>query len=133
MSDRYFTASEVEALLPRLSAIVERAMGAQAAVAAARGRLRSEQRRVELAGGGVVNRAAWRRDVEAIARATEATQQGLDEILQLGGVAKDLEMGLVDFPHLREGREVNLCWRYGEDRIRFWHGLNEGFAGRKPL
>ncbi len=41
--------------------------------------------------------------------------------------------GLVDFLHLRDGREVNLCWRYGEERITHWHGLNEGYASRKPL
>ena len=42
-------------------------------------------------------------------------------------------MGLVDFLHLRDGREVNLCWRYGEERITHWHGLREGYAARKPL
>jgi hypothetical protein len=40
---------------------------------------------------------------------------------------------LVDFPHLRRGEEVNLCWKYGEREIRHWHGLDEGYSGRKPL
>jgi hypothetical protein len=57
----------------------------------------------------------------------------LTEIQALGGVIKDLALGLVDFPHLREGRTVNLCWRYGEQRVTHWHGLDEGYAARKPL
>jgi hypothetical protein len=55
------------------------------------------------------------------------------EITALGGVPKDLETGLVDFPHRRQGQVVNLCWKHGEKEIRYWHGLDEGFAGRKPL
>ena len=46
---------------------------------------------------------------------------------------KDLDDGLLDFPSLREGEEVLLCWRLGEEEIAFWHGPEEGFAGRKPL
>ena len=60
-------------------------------------------------------------------------QQGLEQVQALGGVPKDLGLGLVDFLHLRDGREVNLCWRYGEERITHWHGLDEGYASRKPL
>jgi hypothetical protein len=50
-----------------------------------------------------------------------------------GALVKDLDEGLVDFPAQREGEEVLLCWRLGEDEIRFWHGLEEGFSGRRPL
>lgn len=52
---------------------------------------------------------------------------------ELGGVLKDLDMGLVDFPTVAGGSEVYLCWRFGEDGVHYWHGLNEGYAGRKPL
>ena len=51
----------------------------------------------------------------------------------LGGILKDLDMGLVDFPTLAGGSEVYLCWQLGEDGVQYWHGLAEGFAGRKPL
>ncbi|MGH2458412.1 MAG: DUF2203 domain-containing protein [Chloroflexota bacterium] len=57
----------------------------------------------------------------------------LAEIGELGCEVKDVESGLVDFPHQREGRVVYLCWRSGEDRIRFWHEVSTGFAGRQPL
>ena len=64
---------------------------------------------------------------------TAEVQRGLDQILKLGGVPKDLGLGLVDFLHLRHGEEVNLCWKLGEREIRHWHGLDEGYTGRKPL
>ncbi len=51
----------------------------------------------------------------------------------LGLELRDIDAGLVDFPCQRDGRVVYLCWRYGEDAIRFWHDLDAGFAGRRPL
>jgi hypothetical protein len=50
-----------------------------------------------------------------------------------GALVKDLDEGLVDFPAQREGEDVLLCWRLGEDEVAYWHGLEEGFSGRKPL
>jgi hypothetical protein len=69
----------------------------------------------------------------ALERATAAMREGLEAVQALGGVVKDLGIGLVDFPHLMRGQTVNLCWKYGEREIRFWHGLDEGYASRKPL
>ncbi len=54
-------------------------------------------------------------------------------IHELGALVKDLDEGLIDFPAQRAGEDVLLCWRLGEDEIGFWHGLEEGFSGRKPL
>ncbi|HUX87349.1 MAG TPA: DUF2203 domain-containing protein [Chloroflexota bacterium] len=56
-----------------------------------------------------------------------------EEITALGCEVKDAEVGLVDFPAERDGRVVYLCWRRGEDQIRYWHELDAGFAGRQPL
>ena len=50
-----------------------------------------------------------------------------------GCVVKDLDMGLIDFPTLFRGEEVYLCWKLGEDKIAFWHGVDEGFRGRKAI
>ena len=50
-----------------------------------------------------------------------------------GILLKDPDRGLVDFPVLREGREVYLCWLLGETTIEFWHDIDAGFAGRQPL
>lgn len=64
---------------------------------------------------------------------TEEFGTRMVELEELGGVLKDLDMGLVDFPTVADGSEVYLCWRLGEDGIHYWHGLDEGYAGRKPL
>jgi hypothetical protein len=133
VAERYFTVAEVEALIPRLDRIMSRVMSANAEATQARERLQAEQQRIALAGGGLLDWRAWRADKDRIERLTAELQQGLGEIVDLGGAPKDLGLGLVDFLHLREGREVNLCWKYGEREIRHWHGLDEGYAGRKPL
>jgi hypothetical protein len=54
-------------------------------------------------------------------------------ILELGVLIKDINTGLLDFPAVREGREVYLCWQYGEGEIAFWHEVDTGFAGRQPI
>jgi len=133
VSDRYFTPDEVERLIPRLTRIMERVMAAHAAGAEAGEALAAEQKRISLAGGGVVDQGAWRARRDTLERSARDVQAGLEGIQRLGGVTKDPGLGLVDFPHLRDGREVNLCWRYGEERITHWHGLDEGYARRKPL
>lgn len=70
----------------------------------------------------------------AHARACEERVQNLlDEVRFLGAEVKDLDMGLVDFRHERDGEIVYLCWRLGEPAIGHWHGLKEGFAGRRPI
>ena len=57
----------------------------------------------------------------------------LQSIVELGALPKGVEPALVDFPAVVEGREGYLCWRLGEKRITHWHGIDEGFSGRKPL
>jgi len=133
VSERYFGPEEVERLIPRLSSIMARVMAAHADGAEARAWLEKEQQRITMAGGGVVDQAAWRTTRERLDDSARTVQEGLEAIRKMGGVTKDLGLGLVDFLHLREGREVNLCWRYGEERITHWHGLSEGYATRKPL
>ena len=56
-----------------------------------------------------------------------------EQIDAAGAQIKSLEEGLLDFPSMRDGEDVLLCWKLGEDEIRYWHGVEEGFAGRKPL
>ena len=133
MAERYFTVADVEAMIPELARIMKGVMSAHAEVSAAQERMQAEQQRISLSGGGVLDRRAWRADTERVERLTTEIREALGAIVQLGGAPKDLGLGLVDFLHLRDGREVNLCWKYGEREIRHWHGLDEGYAGRKPL
>lgn len=60
-------------------------------------------------------------------------QNYLTQIQETGCLVKSLQEGLVDFPYLKDGREVYLCWKYGEDDIQFWHEVDAGFAGRTPI
>ncbi len=60
-------------------------------------------------------------------------QSCLTQLQETGCVLRSLQDGLIDFPHLKEGREIYLCWKYGEEDIQFWHEVDEGFAGRTPL
>jgi hypothetical protein len=55
------------------------------------------------------------------------------QILDTGALIKDVNIGLLDFPALRHGQEVYLCWQYGEDDIAFWHEIDAGYAGRQPI
>jgi hypothetical protein len=66
-------------------------------------------------------------------RLVDSLKTAVEKIHATGCVVKDLEMGLLDFPAIVDNQEVYLCWRLGEERIRFWHRQDEGFAGRKPI
>jgi hypothetical protein len=57
----------------------------------------------------------------------------VSELEALGVVVKDLDLGLLDFPAVHEGREVELCWHVGEPEVAYWHDLDAGYAGRKPI
>jgi hypothetical protein len=133
VAERYFSPADVEALIPRLTRIMERVMAAYTEAGTVRDWLQAEQQRITASGGGVLDRRAWQTAKERGEQLTGELQRGLEEIAKLGGAPKDLGLGLVDFLHLRDGEEVNLCWKYGEHAITHWHGLDEGYAGRKPL
>jgi hypothetical protein len=57
----------------------------------------------------------------------------VEELDRLGIQVKDLDTGLIDFPSVRDGEEILLCWQLGEDEIAWWHRVDDGFAGRRPL
>jgi hypothetical protein len=130
---RYFTVEEAERLIPRLEAAMNRVKECHAEAGRWRQALQEAQRQVMLAGGARLDQEFWRARKTRLAAVTAELQEKIGDIISLGGVPKDLELGLVDFLALLDEREVNLCWRLGERRIRFWHGLDEGYAARKPL
>lgn len=89
--------------------------------------------RVQQSGGMMIahDKAAKQRLEHS--RLVGAVQEALEKIQATGCVVKDLEVGLLDFPARINGEAVYLCWRLGEDRIRFYHAQDEGFSGRKPI
>jgi hypothetical protein len=84
-------------------------------------------------GGVVVDREAVLQNRAERDRYGESLKEAIERIQEYGCVIKDLDIGLVDFPTLFRGQEVYLCWKMGESGIGFWHGTDEGFAGRKPI
>jgi hypothetical protein len=60
-------------------------------------------------------------------------KEALEKLEEIGCTLKSVEEGLVDFPAVRKGKRVWLCWKYGEDRVEHWHGMDEGFANRKKV
>jgi hypothetical protein len=130
---RYFTVEEAERLIPRLEFLMGRVMQCHAAAGETRAALQAAQRAIMLAGGVRISQEFWRARKGRLARLTAELREKLGDIVTLGGVPKDLGLGLVDFPALLDDREVNLCWRVGEQQICFWHRLDEGYAARKPL
>ena len=132
MVRRIFTLEEANALLPRVRPLAEEMVSHRRALAAALERRERLEGRVRSNGSGSSNEDP--REVQAAIEAAAAgAARCLEAIDELGAIVKDLDEGLVDFPALREGEEVLLCWRLGEDEIRYWHGADEGFAGRKDL
>jgi len=72
-------------------------------------------------------------DEVEMAETMDRLQREIQRLEDLGCVLKDLNIGLVDFPAVRLGVRVWLCWRSGERKVEFWHGLHEGFTNRKPV
>jgi len=89
--------------------------------------------RIMVMGGSIPAHAELNKKKTARDAFASQVQETVSKILETGCLVKDLDEGLVDFPSLMHGEEVYLCWKLGEERIGFWHGLQEGFAGRKPL
>jgi len=133
MSERFFTPAEVNRLIPTLAPLMEQAMDRHRQASALQQHLQEEQARIRDSGGGRIDQRDWKARAERLDGLTIEIRVLLKEILTLGGVTKDLELGLVDFPGQLDGETVNLCWKAGETEVRFWHGLDEGYAKRKPL
>jgi hypothetical protein len=137
VTTRHFSREEVDGLIPELTRLMGRAMEQHRAAAAIKEALEREQAHLRAVGGGLIDRRAWAERTRRLERLATDVGEGLAAIARLGGVTKDLALGLVDFPGLvpeaRGAETVNLCWRFGESAVRFWHGLDEGYAHRKPL
>ena len=90
--------------------------------------------KIFLAGGSLINIVAVAKRKDDREKSIQRIKDAIAEIQATGVQVKDLEMGLLDFPHLVNGETVLLCWKLGEElRIQHWHGVQEGFAGRKPI
>lgn len=121
-SERRYTAEEADALLPWLTESLREIRRSRRAVLSKGERVRSA---ATSNGGGDPGPAYW----DALA----TLRREIERIAGLGLVLRDADTGLIDFPSMREGREIFLCWRLGEGRVGFYHGTGSGFAGRRAL
>jgi hypothetical protein len=122
---RYFTLEEANAALGRLRPLVEELLGIRRELLNLQPELEPVLQKALNNGG---NKAASQASIYF-----ERLKEVIDLIQEGGAEVKDINSGLLDFRSWREGREVYLCWRYGEDEIHYWHDLDTGFAGRQPL
>lgn len=131
---RFFTEEEANDALTVVRPTVERLVAARRAFLHVARRLESVQGRVAGNGGGL-DPERVRELQEQVANAGSVVAAVVAELEALGVQVKDLDQGLVDFParHPERDEPVLLCWRLGEDDVAYWHGPEEGFAGRKPL
>ncbi len=133
MAEKYFSREEAEQILPQIKRRLEQARQHKLAVDRLDQDLGQAAARIMVLGGSLPPYQEMARKRAEREQFVLRVQETINKIQEMGAVVKDLEEGLVDFPSLRRGEEVYLCWKLGEQRIGYWHGLEEGFAGRKPL
>jgi hypothetical protein len=122
MPERHYTREEADGLLPALTESLHRIREARQIVLSGGERIRAV---ASLDGGGHQGKEYW--------EALSTLRKEVESLAAQGILLRDAESGLIDFPASRDGREIFLCWRLGEDRVEYWHGPESGFAGRQPL
>lgn len=133
MSSKYFSRHEAEQLLPLIEGFLKQAQEHKQTVDAAQTELTKAASRIMVLGGSYPSYSDLVRRKAERDHASARIVETVSKIQETGCLVKDLDAGLVDFPSMIEGQEAFLCWKQGERRIGFWHGLEDGFAGRKPL
>jgi hypothetical protein len=130
VATRTFTPSEANSALERVRPLAERMVEVRARLT----ELAGEQREIVkiIAGNGSGYAVGEARSPE-FSRLAAELEQCIARLNALGVQVKDAETGLLDFPAVRQGEDVLLCWRAGEESVEWWHGTEEGFAGRKRI
>jgi hypothetical protein len=122
---KHFTAEEANRALPQVRALVDQILQARQAILDARPDLWPVLEQA-VGNGGSKKAGEVLQDFKRL-------EDGVKGLQDIGCVLKDISTGLVDFPALRDGREVLLCWKYDEPQVMYWHDLQSGFAGRQRL
>ncbi len=122
---KYFTPEEANQALPLVRALVEDVMQAREIIIKAQPELWPVLEK-SIGNGGSKKAGELLHEFRRV-------ENGIKSLQQIGCELKDMSIGLVDFPTLRDGREALLCWKYDEPEVAFWHDLQSGYAGRKRL
>lgn len=133
MAQRTFTLQEAQVLLPVLKSLLKQAIDGKKLIETIDAEFQALGQRIFLSGGLLVEigKAATRRAERD--KTVQRIKDVVAEIDATGVQVKDIDMGLLDFPCVVGGNTILLCWKMGEDKITHWHGVEEGYAGRKPI
>ena len=123
--ERIFTLSEANRLIPQLNAKLTSIQQAKAVLSRTKDDVEKASSQAEYGGGST--------DGHLYILGLQQISANLQAIQELGILVKDLDLGLCDFPHLHDGRVVYLCWKLGEQEVRWWHETNSGYKDRCPL
>jgi hypothetical protein len=130
---KFFSLQEAERLRAQVEPLLIEAIESRRKLAELDEQLGVLAERIQRSGGLLVSYEQAARTRLERNRLEAGIRAALEQIHSTGCIVKDLEVGLLDFPSRLHGEEVYLCWKLGEDRIRFYHRQDEGFAGRKPI
>lgn len=130
---RFFTLRQAEQMLPEVESAIRDAISLKSEYQQAEAEWQGFSRRVTILGGVLVDHSQLRQQKDRRESIAQQLKEVLEKINEYGCVVKDLDIGLIDFPTQLNGEEVYLCWKLGEPGIQFWHGVHEGFRGRKPI
>jgi hypothetical protein len=130
---RLFTLLQAEQLLPAVERAIREAISLRADYQEAESGLQQSVERITMLGGAYVDRDQAQALKDRRQSSAVRLKDSIEKIHSFGCVVKDLDIGLIDFPTLYRGEEVYLCWKLGETGIQYWHGIDEGFRGRKKI
>ena len=130
---RFFTLSQAQKALPAVEKLLRDALYFRSEHQRAQEQLQEISKQITLMGGIRVDPEKIGGLRSSVESSIKGLQRTIEDIQESGCLVKDLDVGLIDFPTLYHGREVYLCWRFGESAIQFWHGIEEGFRGRKSI
>lgn len=130
---RYFTLAQAERALPEVEQALRDALFHRAEAVQAYNALQEQSERIRMLGGSRVHPGEALNLRSRLETSSAALKDALERVENTGAQIKDLDIGLIDFLARYQGRDVCLCWKLGEQKIEFWHGVEEGFRGRKPI
>jgi len=133
MSERTFTLDEAHSLLPVLESLLRTAIAGKKVIEEVEAEQQEMNHRIFLNGGMFLDVVTLARRKAERVKAEQRAKDAIAEIDSIGVQVKDIDIGLLDFPCVVDGRVILLCWKLGEKSITHWHGTDEGFAGRKPI
>jgi hypothetical protein len=128
-----FTLEEAQTLLPVLRSLLQKSIEGKKTVEEIEKEFQDLSHRILLSGGLFVDIPKIARRRAEHDKAVQGAKDALAEIEAIGVQVKDLDIGLLDFPCVVDDQTILLCWKLGEESIQYWHGLEEGFRGRKPI